>query len=642
MNATERRAGLLAVTVVVAVLSMLMTGTPARAESPGELTAFNPDVSDTNPLSAIVDAVAAQPDGKVLLAGRFSTVGGQPAIRIARVNADGSLDTTFTGPAPTATVRSVAVQSDGKVLIGGLFPEVVMRLNPDGSRDPGFVPPSLTPGADGVYSMVPLPSGKILIGGRFTVSGRPQPTGVARLNADGSLDASFTLAEANDGVRSLAVQSDGKILVGGGFTTVANVSRTYVARLMPDGALDVGYTPPVLTPNPGNPSGTSGVYAVAVQPDGRALAAGRFLVSSGSGGSLVRLDSNGSLDVGFQPGIASASSSTPVVRSVVTQPDGRILLAGKFIDSVGGQPTANLARVHQDAVVDTSFAPTVTPTVTSIVYSLTLQPDGQIVFGGDFTTVNGQTRNKAARVLGSPPAAAPTAVTATAGVTAGAVTAAAEAAHATVSWTAVPGQISSYTATATPGGATCTTALTTCEVTGLTIGETYTFTVTAANAFGSGPASVPSDRVTPVVPPTPTPTPTPTPSPTPSPTPTPSDKTTVVVRGLRGKTVPANERTVLVRRVRTDGKVTRVRASCELHGNRLRPRVAERLCDLSVVRKSAKKGNVRISAKPTCTQGLRIHAVINAKKAGAQRTTWRKTWRGRSASPIVCRISGTG
>ena len=126
-----------------------------------------------------------------------------------------------------------------------------------------------------------------------------------------------------------------------------------------------------------------------------------------------------------------------------------------------------------------------------------------------------------------------------------------------------------------------------------------------------------------------------------TPTPTPAKTTTLVV-GSHGKTIKANKRSVLVRKVRTNGTVTSARAWCSLHGNKLRGRVADRLCDVTVRRTSASMGRVRITAAPVCTKALRVHAVITAKKAGRKRAVWRKTWRVQAASPITCRINGTG
>ncbi|MFM8561335.1 MAG: delta-60 repeat domain-containing protein, partial [Solirubrobacterales bacterium] len=158
-----------------------MALSPAAAvAAPGDLdTTFNPNANQS------VWSVVVQGDGKILIGGDFTTVGGETRNRVARLNADGTLDTTFANPNANNNVRSVGVQGDGKILIAGFF---------------------------------------------TTVGGQAR-NGVARLNADGTLDATFATPNADSSVYSFGVQGDGKILIGGQFTTVGGQARNFVARL---------------------------------------------------------------------------------------------------------------------------------------------------------------------------------------------------------------------------------------------------------------------------------------------------------------------------------------------------------------------------------------------------------------------------
>jgi uncharacterized delta-60 repeat protein len=243
----------------------------ARLNADGSLdTGFNPIANES------VSSLAVQADGKVLIGGGFTSVGGVERNGIARLNADGSLDTGFGfNPNSIGAVISFAVQADGKVLIGGGFSTVggvarnnIARLNADGSLDTGFNPNA----NGGVYSLAVQADGKVLIGGEFTTVGGVARNRVARLNADGSLDTGFNPPNADSTVHSLAVQADGKVLIVGNFSTVGGVERNRIARLNADGSLDTGF----------NPNPDDYVGSLAVQADGKVLIGGFFFTVGGA------------------------------------------------------------------------------------------------------------------------------------------------------------------------------------------------------------------------------------------------------------------------------------------------------------------------------------------------------------------------
>lgn len=188
-----------------------------------------------------VTSVAVQPDGKVLFAANSSSFNGVDVREVGRLNSDGTLDSGF-GPVQLGgaipdweyfpEVRVVVPQAGGKVMIGGTFEAVggvvrksIARLNPDGSLDPSFNPgagPASTspdPGPapmPGIYGIVVQPDGRYLVSGSFDSFDGVARRGLARLNADGSLDASFNPGSAwvSNNVDSVALQPDGKVLVG--------------------------------------------------------------------------------------------------------------------------------------------------------------------------------------------------------------------------------------------------------------------------------------------------------------------------------------------------------------------------------------------------------------------------------------------
>ncbi len=224
------RFSILAATLAACTQLSTLSPQPASAQYPPP-DGFNPGASGD-----IVCSLAVQPDGKILVGGGLTNLGGQTRNHIGRLNADGTLDGGFnpgTGGSSDPTVYSLAVQADGKVLVGGGFTTLggqtrnyIGRLNPNGTLDTAF-----NPGANGrVNSLAVQADGKILVGGWFTTLGGQTRNRIARLNENGSLDTGFNPG-ANDRVYSLAVQADWKILVGGQFTTLGGQTRNHLGRL---------------------------------------------------------------------------------------------------------------------------------------------------------------------------------------------------------------------------------------------------------------------------------------------------------------------------------------------------------------------------------------------------------------------------
>src|SRR6266568_3767450 len=141
--------------------------------------------------------------GRFWWGGEFTTLGGQSRIGIGRLNADGTLDTGFdpgAGGGAFSHVRSLALQTDGRILVGRWSSPLgdqshtnISRLNPDGTPDTSFKPEA---GVffQNVYALAVQADGKILVGGLFSTLGGQSRYGLGRLNADGTLDASFSPA----------------------------------------------------------------------------------------------------------------------------------------------------------------------------------------------------------------------------------------------------------------------------------------------------------------------------------------------------------------------------------------------------------------------------------------------------------------
>jgi uncharacterized delta-60 repeat protein len=324
-----------------------------------------------------VYALALQPgDGKLLIAGDFTSYNGTLRNRIARLNSSGSLDTTFnptTGVAITdgssPHVYTLAIQPDGKVLIGGHFDSYngnsrnyIARLNSNGTLDAEFVPATAV--HTDVFKIAVQTDGKILVGG----------DNILRLNSDGALDDTFT-GSTNNSVHDLAIQPlDGKIIIGGNFSKVDTIDRAGVARLNSNGTLDTSF-------NPGTGTGAIGVVAsIALQADGKILIGGSFSsYNSTARNKIARLNSDGSLDGTFNPG-TGLSESSDFVHVLVPQPDGRILIGGE-LSSYNGTVLGHLGRLNYDGSLDSTFYARTDGEVDGML----LQPDNKIVVGGNFT-----------------------------------------------------------------------------------------------------------------------------------------------------------------------------------------------------------------------------------------------------------------
>jgi len=194
-----------------------------------QLRRFNRDGSPDNSFSCplkYIDRIAPLPDGMIIALGSLLT--SYPygsSYGLYRLNADGSLDTTFNVPINNGYIISLAAQPDGKVLVcgfsslpaGGYLFQGVARFNPDGNLDPGFL--SGTNDTSYVESITLQADGKILMGGSINTVFGPSSTGLARLNPDGSYDTNFPLFPylyAAD----VKLQGDGRLLINGSVHSV--------------------------------------------------------------------------------------------------------------------------------------------------------------------------------------------------------------------------------------------------------------------------------------------------------------------------------------------------------------------------------------------------------------------------------------
>lgn len=409
----------------------------ARFDSAGVLDPnFSPIINNT------VFDVEIQPDGKILIAGQFTQVNGVDRWRIARLNSDGTLDNSFqvnaAYPGAGDSIFTLALQPDGKILAGGAFTRFgdisivrnrLVRLSSGGAIETTF-----NPNFDGnVLAVRAQSDGRLIVTGNFaTLNGASHPN-IARLNLNGTRDATFT-SSANASVQDAVVLTNNEIVAVGEFTTFngfPNINR--IASLYPNGRLNqdtnttiLGGTPAAMLSLPdgmtliggsftsvggaarqglarlaltgandstfANPQLTGWVYDLAVLPNGQYLAGGDFTTAGGtSQARLARINTNGTVDGSFAP--TFAGTSTPFINAIAVQSDGNILIGGEFT-SVNGVAKTRIARLLPSGSLDTTF----NATIDFLVSAIALQSDGKILIGGAFSTVNGQTRVGLARL----------------------------------------------------------------------------------------------------------------------------------------------------------------------------------------------------------------------------------------------------
>jgi len=346
-----------------------------------------------------VDAIVLRPGGGAVIAGGFRRINGLTRPHVAALTGNGSVDASFGSSLEFKYgVRALVRQPDGCLLIGGEFNTVdstnrnrLARLLPDGLLDVSFrahprenFSPTNGPN-DTVFALALQPDGKVVAGGAFTAVNGTAAKCLARFLGDGTQDVAFSVGEGPDGpVYALALQPDGRLLVGGGFQSVQGQPRPGVARLETDGRLDGSFVP-------GNGWGGT-VLALALPSDGGVLVGGTLTWTEGATPrNVIRLDAAGRLE----PGLAVEGPDGPV-HCLALQSDGRLVLGGAF-SHVSGLPRHNLARVHPDGSLDASFNAGSGPN--GDVYALAVQPDGDLLIGGLFATVDGQPRAGIARLM---------------------------------------------------------------------------------------------------------------------------------------------------------------------------------------------------------------------------------------------------
>ena len=417
-------------------------------------TTFNVGTAGFN---STVNDIKIQPDGKIVAVGAFTTYSGSTRNRIVRLNTDGTYDTTFNaGTGLNNTANCVAIQSDGKILVGGatitqysgsLIGTGSLRINTNGTRDTTFNTNAGFLTNFTVYSIDIQSDGKIVVGHGATSYSGSAVTRLTRLNDNGSVDTTFNPGTINNAVYAVKIQPDQKILINGAFTTVSGSTRASLARVLSNGQVDTSYVV-----GTGINSATTFTNVFSLDNSGNVYLGGPFTIYSGStvnrfvkttpsgaidgtfisgsiafngqsstgfngnvravlvsgsniyiGGDfttyqappinyIVKLDNTGTVDTTFNVGAGPNNTVT----SMVTQSDGKLLIAGSAFTTYSGSASTRIARINTDGTRDATLV--VGAGLNGIAYDMKVQSDGKIIAAGGFTSYSGSTNSGIVRI----------------------------------------------------------------------------------------------------------------------------------------------------------------------------------------------------------------------------------------------------
>ncbi|KQO21001.1 hypothetical protein ASF10_15600 [Flavobacterium sp. Leaf82] len=333
-----------------------------------------------------VQDIVTDSSGKLIVIGSIYRINNVNCDGIARLNSDGSLDTTFKSTGADNVVRSLSMLSDGRMVVAGDFRSFnkvslnyITILRNDGIIDPSFN--NIRVGFDTSSAVVfaVLPDDKLIVSAypyvnAFRYYNGVRNKGFIRLNSDGSQDNTLTFGGATqffisetERLYSVGLQKDAKMIIGGNFTSLFNRSANRIARLNYDGSIDNSFV-----------TGTgfdNDVRKILVLEDNKVLVGGFFNTYKGvASGAVVRLNSDGSVDATFNAKwLKSSTGGSILIRDIILLSDGKILISVEGYDS-------NIVRLNSDGSKDNSF--NLDTQISRYGYDISAQKDGKILVVG--------------------------------------------------------------------------------------------------------------------------------------------------------------------------------------------------------------------------------------------------------------------
>lgn len=359
--------------------------------------AIDPSFTPLNllgPFSPTIDAILPISSNQLLIGGLFSSINGVSRNAIAKINTNGTLDTSFdlgynttiSGGLSAPNIYSIQENVDGSIIFSGFFDNAITlgsnsveKLTSTHLLDRTFNPINGARGNVNKFSF--QADGKILITGNFRAYNGVDRSRLARITQNGELDNTYTVGTGlNNQANDIAIQTNGNIIAVGSFTSYNTTNVNRIVRTDANGAIDAAFATNIGT-------GANGeINTIALQTDGKIIIGGNFTSFNGNSSNYIaRLNSNGTFDNTFNIGTGAFG----LVRIVRIQTDGKLLLGGDF-QFFNGATVGRIIRLNPDGTIDNTFNATGTGASGSVL-DIQIASDGSIFVGGAFNTYNGQT-----------------------------------------------------------------------------------------------------------------------------------------------------------------------------------------------------------------------------------------------------------
>lgn len=361
-----------------------------RLNSDGSIdTSFNIGSGFNNYINKII----IQPDGKVLVAGKFTSYNGFSANRLTRLLNNGQVDTTFISAivfnsSSSSEILTIELQPDGRILYGARSINPFKRLNTNGSIDSAFnPPPDIYPNAI-VYK---TSTHEIIICGVEVNSDWTQNNIIRSFDINGAAISNlsshfYQIVHADGPINTIKIDSNNRIIAGGNFTALTVPSLTNASRIVRfnvNGSIDSSFNNNAGGTNTPGVGFNKVVYDICIQSDNKILVGGRFDdYINANCNRIIRLETNGSVNNIFGSNIGFNNKVNVISNTL----NNKILVGGDFT-KYNGVSASKIIRLNNDGTIDGSFN---TGTgFDNMVNAITTQADGKILVGGNFTSYNG-------------------------------------------------------------------------------------------------------------------------------------------------------------------------------------------------------------------------------------------------------------